>query len=170
MTAMHTMHTMDWEGLRTCILDGRIDYLGRTADVQAAMKEHMEKVKKEYASVRDYILARFFQLPVQEIDVETEQRERGTENSASKQRKKQAILTQVDLEKLAFVLNDFPYNFTPNIKHFVLWSLAPLNDEEISKHLSRFLKADEKYLVFRNPPARQSIKEVFHVHVCVNNM
>lgn len=166
----HSMDTtLDWEALQRYIEHGRFDELGRSKDLLLEMNDHMHKVKEEYASVRDYILGKFFQLPLVEVDVEEPDSIKDSASPISKGRKKQAIIRKDDMGRLAFALNDFPYNFTPNIKHYILWSLKPLTDEEIRDHISKLLTKGERYLVFSNLPFKQSIKDVFHVHVCVNN-
>jgi hypothetical protein len=63
--------------------------------------------------------------------------------------------------------NDFPYNTTEDIHHFILW-INPHNDNyftnETIKHKLE-LSFKSKYIFFKNNSNNQSIKSIQHYHI-----
>lgn len=61
----------------------------------------------------------------------------------------------VDKDKTYLFPNDFPYNFSSKIKHYVLWKLSTITYNEVNdkaKVLVNELNAND-YVVYINPPA-----------------
>ena len=63
--------------------------------------------------------------------------------------------------------NDFPYNTTEDIQHYILW-INPHNDdyftnETVKNKLELFFKS--KYIFFKNNSNNQSIKSIQHYHI-----
>ena len=63
--------------------------------------------------------------------------------------------------------NDFPYNTTEDIHHYILW-INPHNDNyftnETIKHKLE-LSFKSKYIFFKNNSNNQSIKSIQHYHI-----
>ena len=63
---------------------------------------------------------------------------------------------------------DFPYNFTPDIRHYNVWCTRPLPPDELASVISRHAPAaTDDTLCFVNPAALASIPSVWHAHVLV---
>lgn len=128
---------------------------------------HTAKVKSEYCSITDYVLVRFLGYSFKEVEV--------IDTAIDPNKpilKKQAIRDPPPSKKIQLWPNDFPYYFTSNIDHLILWSQTVLSQEEIDRNLDVLLKerygdAPIEVKMFVNTVALQSIREVFHVHVLV---
>eukprot|EP00878_Enallax_costatus_P022375 GHUV01023733.1.p1 GENE.GHUV01023733.1~~GHUV01023733.1.p1 ORF type:complete len:166 (+),score=31.63 GHUV01023733.1:130-627(+) len=65
------------------------------------------------------------------------------------------------------VPQDFPYYFEDNVQHWLLWSTSgPLSHAAIEQE-TRQKFPDMDYLIFVNPAALQSIRDIWHCHVLV---
>ena len=63
---------------------------------------------------------------------------------------------------------DFPYNFTPDIRHYNVWCTRPLPPAELAAVVAHHAPAaTHDTLSFVNPVALASIPSVWHAHVLV---
>lgn len=77
-----------------------------------------------------------------------------------------------------FKINNFPYNFDNNYKHYVLWVHPSLTininfnehiENIIVNHLKIIFKSYKKFYYFINAPSIKSIKNIQHIHVVIEN-
>jgi hypothetical protein len=69
-------------------------------------------------------------------------------------------------DKILFLRNKYPYNIEKGIKHYVLFSLKPLNKNEIINILSKLL-VNYEFIFFINDKKKQSIKNLWHCQVFI---
>jgi len=70
--------------------------------------------------------------------------------------------------KWVITLNDFPYNVTPDIIHYVLWlPHENYSNEHIDIIINNAFKNYETKVWFINIPKYRSIKSIYHAHVFV---
>lgn len=74
-------------------------------------------------------------------------------------------------EQFVLKQNDFPYNTSNNIKHYILWINPKYNlyidDIILKEKLELFFK--NKYVFFRNNSDNKSIPSIEHYHIFLNN-
>jgi hypothetical protein len=68
-----------------------------------------------------------------------------------------------------FIENEYPYAFVPedNIKHYMIWSLTPLGNEDVNHVIRDNNYEHSDYVWFVNDVANQSIKDLWHCHVLI---
>lgn len=93
-----------------------------------------------------------------------------------------------DASDIRIILNDFPYNFEPNVTHICVWSKLKiksdpnspvgdineptrslLNRYVIKNFQDRFKLKEEDVMWFRNFPAIQSVSELSHIHILLRD-
>lgn len=101
-----------------------------------------------------------------------------------------------DKQDLKFLLNEYPYNFSNDVTHLLLWTKVPISGDKDSpigdispndrKLVNAFLNLnffnrplDNKYKIkinpenvtwFRNWTKLQSIKQISHIHIIVKDL
>ncbi|KYQ91186.1 hypothetical protein DLAC_08102 [Tieghemostelium lacteum] len=193
-------YTKSWKDLEKIIFESRLHELGRKDAVQESMLEHMVWVRSNYLSIKDYILSKVFQFPLEDVIVDHENIVCGDCTSASSststpvmcngssggtsteeldnssqrvvQIKKRVVRDEGIKQRLVIRPNDFPYSCEEPISHWILWCLKPMSFDEAKQYLSKFFNRTHgvDYLFFVNPHHLQSIKEVFHYHVFLKNL
>ncbi|EGG22402.1 hypothetical protein DFA_04521 [Cavenderia fasciculata] len=181
-----------WDDLKNVINEDRLGELGRKDQDTTKMMDHMVYVRATYSSTKDYILSKMFDFPTeddhqhpiinnvdnnitnQNNDNNNNNDSSSSDNSNNNNVYKKKVVRPVDVkQKLAFKLNDFPYNCHDSITHWVLWCLQPLTHQEAKEHLithfQHKLQHQQDFLFFINPVELQSIREVTHYHVFVKN-
>jgi len=125
----------------------------RSPDGLRRMKEFMSVKRAQWNTSRDFILNRFF----------------GSEYETDPLTSRFAIVPNTHKYRVYFVPNDFPYHVEDGIEHWILWSLDEMSSEEAKRFLDAKLIGPEgqflEYVYFVNPPAIQSIPDVFHFQV-----
>lgn len=60
----------------------------------------------------------------------------------------------IDITKTYLYLNDFPYNFQSNIKHYVLWKLTTITKNEVNEVANKLVDdlSAHDYCTYINPP------------------
>eukprot|EP00468_Gymnochlora_sp_CCMP2014_P012992 CAMPEP_0167751048 /NCGR_PEP_ID=MMETSP0110_2-20121227/6342_1 /TAXON_ID=629695 /ORGANISM="Gymnochlora sp., Strain CCMP2014" /LENGTH=176 /DNA_ID=CAMNT_0007636461 /DNA_START=100 /DNA_END=630 /DNA_ORIENTATION=+ len=135
---------------------GILDVLGRTPKGQAEYRAFREKLYKEWFGMQDYILFKKFDI----------------KPSRDQKTSKLRILPSSVPEKAmsTLCLNDFPYNFAADVKHFVLWKLnEALTQADIEKAIQE-LHSNNKVknvVSFINPVRLRSIREIDHAHIII---
>lgn len=161
----------DWQTLCR-ILDNKqykqLQAVGRLPEVQEKYKKHAKDVKQSHGGPGPYIKERYLS------HVYDEDKQQHTSKSSQ-----QAPSSNPDVKehisdpKLRELLNisrwtpnEFPYNFTSDVEHSVIWSSRPLSDNEIEQVLD-YYKPQHQWHVryFVNPPEWKSIPEVEHVQI-----
>jgi len=114
----------------------------------------MRKVNEEYASTRDYLLAKVFGFTPRSIE--------GS---------KLQVVDDIP-PMMVFTANDFPYNCADPIQHWLVWSTTELNLQMVEEYLHSAVPkkfgTGALYICLLNPPNHQSIRDLFHVHVFIN--
>nr|QYA18610.1 HIT domain-containing protein [Clandestinovirus] len=142
-----------FEQLKSWIQNSDVSQLGRTQKVTDDYKEFMSMVKQEWNSIDDYIMFRVFQGQFV-IDEETGKRKVSFDPSEEKS------------PRASLVKNDFPYNVSHDVQHYVLWSTQRLDNEQVASTLSKLLPSKRYEVVwFENTPALKSVKNVWHAQV-----
>ena len=141
-----------WLELKEIIEKGDIDHLGRDANQQKTYFEAMKLVKEEWVSLEDYIFNKVW----------------GFEYIIDENGKKK-LKNPVDNTKsnIVFRKNDFPYCLKPEIVHYVIWDMLPLNEKEVRQTIESNCPGLE-YLCFMNPPNLRSIRNIHHWHAFVH--
>jgi len=148
---------LSWKELEALISENKTGVLGRSSETFKKYQAFNMSVRGEYASMRDFVCMALF----------------GMESEVNEQGKKRAKRSSTTNKHTILLLpNEYPYNVASNIEHMVLWSLNNLSNEQVVACVRAMLKKNEKgntplFIVFSNPV--QSIPDVFHTHVFVNN-
>ena len=81
-------------------------------------------------------------------------------------RKTRMFISSLYSGKRQFVMdNEFPYAFSPEILHKVIWSADELTPEEYHRCIEReYSTKDYDIVVFVNPVHRKSVRGVHHGH------
>ncbi|RPA78962.1 hypothetical protein BJ508DRAFT_416302 [Ascobolus immersus RN42] len=152
-----------WEDLQTIIAENRIADLKRVPSDLRRYLKWSEETKKEYGSIKDFIL---------------QERLKWTDLTP-----KDPVAFRCE-EDTKILLNDWPYGNAKGIYHLVVWTKAsidtcpPLGDltpesrQLIQEYVSSTFNAlvgDENVLWFKNWASIQSVRSVEHVHVLVRN-
>lgn len=143
-----------WDFIYNTVINHKvpIDFIfKRTPEIQQAYDEQKIKVLKEYESYKDYILIHYLKY-----------------ETIIKNGKKCAKLD--NKWRIRLSRNQFSYNLESSISHYVLWSSKPLRINHINlllKNEARF--KDLEYVWFINYKNARSIKDIWHIHILVNN-
>ena len=139
---------MPWAYVKECIDRADLHLLARTESCTLRYHQFSHGIRKEYASMADYILAKIFRYETEEVDG------------------KKKALAPLDMEtpQVHFVPNDFPYDFEDPIEHHVLWCTEPLSPDVIAAAI-REHRPGYECLYFINFTHLQSIKEIHHAHI-----
>jgi len=151
---------MSWEECKRVISEGRLEVLGRSMAQQEQYNAFMEGVRKEFETVHDFILVTKFGLDASAVNSETGKR---------------SVPTPIDISNdvIKLFLNDFPYNFTSDVKHYVLWKLgSPLEEKEVRDAQESLLQDDslgaDDACFYVNPPHLKSILTIDHAHILLH--
>jgi hypothetical protein len=151
-----------WKELHQIIVQEKnLEKLSRSIPVEQSYQRSLEDLKKEWKSIKDFILHSKFGLP-KVLDESLHQY--------------YVPIQEVKLASpiLNVVPNDFPYFCEPGIEHWVLWKLG---SEKITLHEIDSAKASihciEEYLIddevmficWENPSRLKSLPEIEHVHI-----
>ena len=156
---------MTFDALKENIATGKLHVLGRTFDQHREYKTFMNKVRSEWSSGSDFILAERIGVPYVI----------GTDG------KKTVIRSEMLVDprfqgKLFFLENDFPYNFESNMKHFCLWKIGgEINVEgsdcEIRGEMAKIgypaARLNDTWCYYINPPNLKSVHDIDHAHIII---
>lgn len=145
-----------WKQLQTIILlEKDLAKLARSRSQQREYEIFQYCLKREYASVLDYILVTKFGL------------ERRVSDGDGRARAFPPLKDFFEVKKV-LVENDFPYFNEDGIYHFLLWKInekvLPCDIVEAKESLRRKLEVVDT-LHWINPPHLQSILDIEHVHI-----
>eukprot|EP00878_Enallax_costatus_P001268 GHUV01001412.1.p1 GENE.GHUV01001412.1~~GHUV01001412.1.p1 ORF type:complete len:207 (+),score=46.43 GHUV01001412.1:94-621(+) len=145
---------LTWDVTKKYIEEGTVESLGHLRRSEQQLKTYrafMAKVREDYASIADFI-------KVSVLDRACRINSGG---------KKEAVDMEHGTDLLVWHQNDFPYYFEDNVQHWLLWSTSgPLSHAAIEQE-TRQKFPDMDYLIFVNPAALQSIRDIWHCHVLV---
>lgn len=133
--------------VKTIIETNRLELLGRNDEQQAMYDDFRNSISKTWLDVTNYLYVTKFNF----------------DSSINDDNKMIAIRPErLDLDKKYTYPNDFPYNFSSKIKHYVLWKLSTMTIEEVNEKaimLMKELNADD-YVTYINPVALKSIEDI----------
>ena len=137
----------NWSFIKTKINNKNINFT-RSVETQYNYDKNKIRVLKKFNTYEDYIKVVLFKLKYR-INIQNK-----IESNDDK------------CDKILFIGNKYPYNIEKGIKHYVLFSLKPLNKNEINKILSKLL-VNYEFIFFINDKKRQSIKKLWHCQVFI---
>jgi hypothetical protein len=156
-------HLKTFEELERLVTQGHIDQLGRTAAQTAVYHQHMNDVRKVWASIDDFVLHTVFGFGY--IQDATGLR-RAVRPSRELPCRVVAGSSYGQLPPVRFTANKFPYNLPPGVNHDLLWSTEELDHATVCMLVNQYRPAQEwETVVWVNPPSLKSIHTVFHAHV-----
>jgi hypothetical protein len=137
----------NWSFIKTKINNKNLNFT-RSVETQYNYDKNKIKVLKKFNTYEDYIKVVLFKLKyIINIQNKIESND-------------------YNCDKILLLRNKYPYNIEKGIKHYVLFSLKPLNKSEIIKILSKLL-INYEYIFFCNDKKRQSIKNLWHCQVFI---
>jgi len=141
---------LSWEQIKTL---QHVEQKTRSEEEENRYRDDLQKTKKEWVSMKDFLLCDKFGLPRVQ-DEKTQQF---------------ALDPQVIVPAtmVRFLSNPFGYTLQPGIEHNLLWMYpCVLSKKKIVHHLEKHRPSDVWEVIwFQNVPKRQSLKQVAHVHV-----
>lgn len=149
-----------WNDLvRIIQVEQDLSKLRRSQQDQEYYDSYMAKVRAEYKTVLDYILATKLDVPTQRDPDSGKlcaQRMVGEQSPSQCQQR--------------LVRNDFPYYFETDVEHWILWKwgggdISNAELEEAKQKLRQDFPNVVDDMHWKNPPALQSIPEMDHVHI-----
>ncbi len=157
----------------------RLAELGRSSEQEAIYTTAMESVRSTYQSVSDYILITKFLVP--SIENEDGKLCAVPNKFVTSESIKGLLPHSKEATVMVLTPNDYPYHFTPDVYHYILWkwssndgsssSSNSLSEEEIQlaedKLKKKYQGVHSDTCRFTNPPSLQSIKDLDHVHLLV---
>lgn len=137
----------NWSHIKTKIKNGDINFI-RSDYYQHKYDDNKATILQKYNTYEDYIKVVLLKLKYRR-------------NSHDK------IVSDSNdtTNKVLFILNKYPYNIVKGIKHYILFSLKPLNINKVRKILLNLL--DCEFVFFINNRNKQSIKNLWHCHVFI---
>jgi hypothetical protein len=150
-----------WDELHQIIVQEQdLAKLSRSVDQEQEYQKSLLQLKREWKSVKDYILHSKFQLP-KEMD-----------DDVQKYYVAETTIDRIHEPILRVVPNDFPYHCAPGIEHWVLWKLGKescITKEEIefaqNVVQTEYSDVNENMICWENPPGLKSMPEIDHVHI-----
>lgn len=137
----------NWSFIKTKINNKNFNFM-RSDQSQYNYDKNKIKILKKYNTYEDYIKVVLFKFKyIRNIQNKIETNDH-------------------KCDKILFILNKYPYNIEKSIKHYILFSLKPLNKNEIIKVLSKIL-INYEFIFFINDKNTRSIKNLWHCHVFV---
>jgi len=165
-----------WDDLiRIIRVERDVAKLRRCRQDQEYYDEYMGRVRAEYRTVMDYILATKMDVPTQTDPV-------SGKRIAVPDREDATTPRDTAYQK-RLMKNDFPYYFEPDIEHWILWKwkvggggggggdgdvvISNTELEDAKQKLRQDLGNVIDHLHWVNPPELKSIPEIDHVHILV---
>jgi len=126
----------------------------RTDEVQRAYDQHLADVKRNFASLKDFVFIRMLNFS----------------GFASQGPDANVPLTAFNCKEDTWTItpNAFPYDLASDVEQFVVWTNASAPSlADVEAKLKELVPGynERDYHYFVNEPKYQSIPEVFHVHV-----
>jgi hypothetical protein len=64
-----------------------------------------------------------------------------------------------------FRANEYRYDLSPEIKHYVLWHKRELEIDAYKAIIEKEYLLDKPFLIWKNPPEGRSVPDISHCHV-----
>eukprot|EP00727_Mastigamoeba_balamuthi_P005867 m51a1_g190 hypothetical protein (190) ;mRNA; f:608300-608922 len=144
----YTDEPFTWPVLVDIVQGNRLAVLRRSRVRQSDYAATMDVVRRRWATVPDYIRARFLHWSTELVDGKLAARTAPAGAS----------------EYRALYSNDFEYYTEEGVSHACLWSGRPLTKEEVEEELDKALPGQER-VWFTNPVERQTVPQVWHAQV-----
>lgn len=157
-----------WDELHQIIVtEQNLAKLCRSVQQEQEYQKSLHRIKKEWKSVKDYILHSKFHLPFEVDNCSSSSRSIPTKAHVTEETLHESTSKTAE-PILRIVPNDFPYFCAPGIHHWVLWKLGSVSitKEEIedAKTVVQNEWAAHDIIHWENPPALKSLPEIHHVH------
>jgi hypothetical protein len=178
-----------WSELILCLDQNCIHLLGRMPDTINQYDQHILDVQRTYTSISDYIKHKYLSKhfickkgidgKIKCYSYEESQKQLQQNSQHKKQHQHQhhnahnidtnvsdTQLLESILPHVALSPNAFPYAFTDDIEHSVIWSCRELSHHEIELLVEYYRPCSQYHTrYYVNPPSLQSVKDVFHVQL-----
>lgn len=143
---------LSYEEAKAIVHQGQLEKLGRSLAQQTEYRTFREKLNGEWASIADYVM-------VSKLSFR---------DSVNAQGKRVAVIPDDKENRTILLQNDFPYYFTDDVGHYVLWKiggeLLPSEIEAAQAEIRDNLGAvDSTFYI--NPPTLKSILDIEHAHI-----
>lgn len=167
-------HCLSWAEVREVMASNALEKLGRLPEQLARYRQQTEVMRSEFGTVGDFILHHRFGFPYltrpedgKKYVVVPSSSGRRTDDHGGGEGVPRT--TSGGSKRVVWAKNDFPYALEADISHFLLWSLQPLPPQQLEQLIQQHVVPDEEFVYFVNPPALQSVQNVFHAHVLVHH-
>jgi hypothetical protein len=166
-------HCLSWAEVQEVMASNALEKLGRMPEQLARYRQQTEVMRSEFVTVGDFILHHRFGFPYftrpedgkKYVVVPSSSGRRTYDDGGD-----ETVPTSSEgSERVVWAKNDFPYALEADIGHFLLWSLQPLPPQQLEQLIRQRVAPDEEFVYFVNPPALQSVQNVFHAHVLVHH-
>ena len=92
-------------------------------------------------------------------------------NDMTKQQKLNYIKQKLKTDDYYLIPNDYPYDLSEDIKHYVFWCKETYSLEDVLKiALLYFKKTSNEIIVFVNDITNKSVLDINHYHIFVKNI
>ena len=137
-----------WKFLKEHIKNGRADIVfERSNEVKLAHQKQRDNSKNDYNNPGDYIKIKYMKW-------------RSFKNANNKL----FAVSDSNSENKIILKNAFPYNLRKGIQHYNLFSVIPLNENEIINYINQYIGKKKEIIWFVNYPIYQSIPDLWHCH------
>lgn len=153
-----TEELLPWETVSSRVKNDNELIFGRTKGTMDSYLAHKAKVNREWRDINSYCKHRMLGYP---YSTETVTNEKGMEEL------RKYVPDDADCpgERVKIMENEFPYAFSSDVLHKVIWSADELTIEEYRRHLNKhFSDADYEIEMYINPPQLKSVPGVHHGH------
>mmetsp|Transcript_92853 Transcript_92853/g.113739 ORF Transcript_92853/g.113739 Transcript_92853/m.113739 type:complete len:209 (+) Transcript_92853:3-629(+) len=141
-----------WELLKKIRIDGRFDLFHRHPDMLKIYKESVKKNKEIYADYESKLLNEFFGISLFK------------DNETGKLKANRDELKNLG-KKMCWTVNKFPYNWSKNIKHELLWCTQSLTKKEIKDEIKKNIPNNYKVIWWVNPMKYRSVPGLYHAQI-----
>ena len=158
---------LNFKQIKEIVDENKLELLGRAPDAQLVYRAFMDDiVKRDWESIGDFILASKFGLPVKSAGPT------GRKYVPIATKENGELAADIKTPVIKLLKNDFPYNFEPNVEHFILWKIfEPLNQSDIDSAIKELTNDDPQVPVtfYVNPAHLKSVLDIDHAHIILKN-
>nr|XP_039250403.1 uncharacterized protein YPL067C-like [Styela clava] len=153
-----------WDEIAENISQGDLNF-DRTQKVADIYRDHRRHLAKEWLDLNSYIKHRYLKYPysmkiVSEVD--------DSGNIEEYEKKYVSPDAEYRGKRIVMADNEFPYAFSPEISHKVIWSVEDLCAEDYRQFVNRdYPEEDYDIMVFVNPVHLKSVRGVHHGHALI---
>lgn len=123
------------------------DKLIQTKKAQIKFIKTKKEILKVYNTFEDYVKVKYFNFSPINID-----------NKIKSMKNK-------DSKTYYIGKNDFPYNVSKNINHWILFSIKPLSIKNQQKIIEQSIPKNSEYVFYMNPIEHQNMPDLWHIQI-----